>query len=64
MPNLEPTINQLTNQELLQELEKRMEEGTITAEFNNYAEEVPQASTGINRYFLIGLALPLMLYFA
>lgn len=66
MPTLESITPQLTNLQLLQELEKRIDAGTIAIEFNNHPEEaVPEASTGIiNRYFILGLAIPLVLYFA
>jgi len=60
MPTLES--KSFTNQELLQELEKRIEAGTITVEFNNQAEALPEASPAL-RNFLLGLAIPLVLYF-
>ena len=61
MPTLES--KSFTNQELLQELEKRIQAGTIDLEFNHQAEALPEASPAL-RHFLIGLAIPLMLYFA
>jgi hypothetical protein len=61
MPTLES--KSFTNQELLQELEKRIEAGTIAVEFNNHAEAVSESSSAL-RHSLLGLAIPLMLYFA
>ena len=60
MPTLES--KSFTNQALLQELEKRIEAGTIAVEFNNQAEAVPETSGPIKN-FLLGLAIPLVLYF-
>ena len=62
MPTLES--KSLTNQELLQELEKRIQAGTIAVELDNHAEAIPETSSGlISRNFLLGLAIPLVLYF-
>lgn len=61
MPTLES--KSFTNQELLQELEKRIRAGTIDMEFNHQAEAVPEASLGPIKNFLLGLAIPLVLYF-
>ena len=60
MPTLES--KSFTNQELLQELEKRIEAGTIAVEFNNQAEALPETSSAL-RNFLLGLAIPLVIYF-
>ena len=62
MPTLES--KSFTNQELLQKLEKRIEAGTIDMEFNNHAEALPEASLGPIKNFLLGLAIPLLFYFA
>ena len=62
MPTLES--KSFTNQELLQELEKRIQAGTIDLEFNHQAGAVPEASLGPIKNFLLGLAIPLVLYFA